>query len=95
MVRVLFISCRKLSDRSSTYRLLADVVVRAHEQADEDGHGALLDHHPGVLARAARDVGQRPRGLELQGGVVIALQELHELRHHAGIDDVLDRRVAL
>lgn len=75
--------------------MLADVVVRAHEQADEDGHGALLDHYPGVFARAAGDVRQRPRGLELQSGVVIALQELDELRDHARVDDVLDRRVAL
>lgn len=78
-----------------THRLLADVVVGAHEQTHEDRDGAFLDHHPCVVARAAGDVGERPRGLELQSRVVIALEELDEFGHHARVDHVLDRRVAL
>lgn len=79
----------------NTHRLLADVIVRAHEQTHEDRDGALLDHHPRVFARAAGDVGERPRRLELQRRVVIALEELDKLGHDPGIDHVLDRRVAL
>lgn len=80
---------------NATHRLLADVVVGAHQQAHKDRDGSLLDHHAGVVAGAASDVGQRPGGLELQRRVVISLEELDELRHNAGVNHVLDRRVAL
>lgn len=77
------------------HRLLANIVVGAHEQANEDRDGTLLDHHAGVVTRAAGDVGQRPGRLELEGRVVVALQELDELGHHARVNNVLDRRVTL
>lgn len=62
-------------DEAEAY-LLTDVVVGGAEQLDEDGHGTLADDHLGVLRRARRDVGQGPRRLELQAGVVGPL-------HHA------------
>lgn len=78
-----------------THRLLSNVVVGAHQKAHEYRHGSLLDDYAGVVARAASNVGQRPGGLELQRRVVISLEELDELRHHAGVNHVLDRRVSL
>mmetsp|Transcript_10968 Transcript_10968/g.33402 ORF Transcript_10968/g.33402 Transcript_10968/m.33402 type:complete len:597 (+) Transcript_10968:94-1884(+) len=75
--------------------LLAHFVVRRREQLHEDGHGAALDDHVRVVRRARGDVRQRPGRLELQVRVVAAPQELHKLGHHAGVDHVLDGRVAL
>jgi len=48
-----------------------------------------------VVGRARGDVGQRPRGLELERGVVLALEELDKARDDALGDDLLDRGVAL
>lgn len=78
---------------TAAYRLFADVVVGAHEQTHEDRDGSLFDDDACVVARAARDVGQRPGRLELKSGIVVALKELDELGNNAGVDDVLNRRV--
>ncbi len=75
--------------------LLPHVVVGAHEESDEGGHGAVLDDHLGVLGRPGCDVGEGPGGLELQRGRVVPLQELNEARDHARVDDLLDGRVLL
>jgi hypothetical protein len=48
-----------------------------------------------VVRGARRDVGERPGRLELQRGVVLALEELDEARDDALRDDLLDRGVAL
>ena len=48
-----------------------------------------------VLARTARDVREGPRRLELQRRVVVPLQEHHEPRHDARVDDLLYGRVLL
>lgn len=73
--------------------LLAHVVVGAHEESHEDRDGAHFHDDLGVLRRARRDVGQAPRRLELQRGVVVALEEFDEARDDAGVNDGLDRRV--
>jgi len=39
-----------------------------------------------VLGGARRDVGERPRRLELQRRALPLCQELHEARHHPGVD---------
>eukprot|EP00965_Chrysotila_dentata_P004801 157369-Pleurochrysis_carterae.AAC.1 len=54
-------------------RLLAHVVVGAHEQLHEDGDRAIGDDDARVLRCARGDVGQRPRRLELEHRVVAAL----------------------
>ena len=46
--------------------LLAHVLVLGHEQLDEDGHGAGLDHVLGVVGGTRSDVGEGPSSLELQ-----------------------------
>ncbi|EJK52945.1 hypothetical protein THAOC_27715 [Thalassiosira oceanica] len=75
--------------------LLPHVVVGAQQEPDEDGHGAHLHDHLRVLARSAGDVGEGPRRLELQRGVVVPLQELDEAGHDARVDDLLYGRVLL
>lgn len=80
--------------QKKTYCLFADVVIGAHEKTHEDGDGAFLDNDTRVLTGAASDVGQCPRGFELQSRVVISLEEFHKLRNHASVNHVLDGRVA-
>mmetsp|Transcript_45701 Transcript_45701/g.148556 ORF Transcript_45701/g.148556 Transcript_45701/m.148556 type:complete len:391 (-) Transcript_45701:305-1477(-) len=75
--------------------LLPHVVVGRHQELHKDGHRPVGDHHPRVLRRARRDVGQRPRALKLQHRVVAALQELHKARDDARGDHLLDGRRAL
>ena len=77
------------------HRLLADVVGRGAEELHKDGDGARIDHDAGVLRGAGRDVGERPRRLELELGEVGALEELDEVRHDASLDHLLDRGAAL
>jgi hypothetical protein len=74
--------------------LLTDVVVGGHEELDEHGHCADLDDHRSVVAGAGGDVGEGPGGLELQLGIVGALEKLHEPGHHAGPDDLVDGRTS-
>lgn len=75
--------------------LLADVVVGREEEANEDGDGSHFHDHLGVLAGAGGDVGERPGRFELQGGVVVALEEFDEAGDDAALDDLLDGRVFL
>lgn len=70
--------------------LLTDVVVGGAEQLDEDGHGALADDHLGVLRRARRDVGQGPRRLELQAGVVGPLHHVMTRQRRGGRGEKCD-----
>ena len=45
--------------------------------------------------RPGGDVGQCPGRFELQGGLVVHGQELHEAREQTGVHDLLQRRVLL
>lgn len=58
-------------------------------------HTLIVDDNASVLRRARRNVGERPRGLELQFGVLLALEELDETGHRTAADDLLDRWIAL
>lgn len=66
----------------------------AAQELDEDGDGASLDDDLGLLCRAGGDVGECPRGLELDE-CVGGPEELDEAAHDAGLDDLLNGRVAL
>jgi hypothetical protein len=74
--------------------LLTDIGLGAVEKLDKDGDGTGLDDDLGLSGRAGGNVGESPGGLELDEGMGRA-QELDEAAHDAGLDDLLDRRVAL
>ena len=60
---------------------------------NEETKTKTLDTH--VLARPTRDIRQRPRRLELQSGIVVPAQKLHETRYDARVDDLLYGRILL
>ena len=75
--------------------LLAHILMRAAQQTEKEGNSIGLDHLLGLRRSARRDVGEGPRGLELQGGVVIAFEAFDEHREDARVDEGVDRRVAV
>ena len=77
------------------HRLLADVVGGRSEELDEDGDRSRIDDDAGVLGGSGRDVGERPRSLELELGERLALEKLDKVGHHASLDDLLDGGRAL
>ena len=74
--------------------LLAHIGLGALKQLDKDGHGASVNNDLCLLSGTRGDVGQGPGSLELHQGVGRA-EEFDETANDAGIDDLLNRRVAL
>mmetsp|Transcript_10511 Transcript_10511/g.23775 ORF Transcript_10511/g.23775 Transcript_10511/m.23775 type:complete len:359 (+) Transcript_10511:686-1762(+) len=75
--------------------LLPHVVAGRRQQLHKDRQGTLFHDHAGLVGIARSNVGEHPGGLELEIRSGNLLQELHESRHDAGIDDLLDGRVLL
>ena len=58
----------------------------------ESGRAAVSVY---LLGRSGRNVGERPSGLKLEAGVVGGAEAVHQDREDAGMDQSVDRRVAV
>mmetsp|Transcript_115139 Transcript_115139/g.365826 ORF Transcript_115139/g.365826 Transcript_115139/m.365826 type:complete len:583 (+) Transcript_115139:81-1829(+) len=75
--------------------LLAHILVRRLQQLHEEGQGALLHDHAGLVRGARGDVRKHPGGLELKVRPAHLLQQQHKAGHDAGLDDLRDGRILL
>lgn len=75
--------------------LLADVLVRRGQELQKQRHGVGLHHGLRLRRRSGGDVGQRPRGLELQRRIFRAAQTADQDGQDAGVDEGVDGRIAV
>lgn len=74
--------------------LFTHVRLGATEKLDEDGNSTSFNDNLGLSGRARSNVGKGPSGLELNQGVGGA-EKLDKATNDAGLDNLLNRRVAL
>jgi len=79
----------------SPHGLFGDIGVPGAEQLHEDLDSSMIHDSLGVATGAGSDVGQGPGCLKLQLGMIVECQEVDQARNNAGVDDLLNGRIAL